>query len=473
MEAESAAQPIQFGLGFCIGILKNMGINLTAKELKLPTNENLYVIYKAFLSECLSISHDTYEKDHLVDAILNFNEDVIKNQSESFKIMQFYIIVKFFFELCGLNPSYMEIFHPLKGRFPRLLSGMISFCRFEFQELGDDFSHRVQENKNYIRKCNEEKKEIEELSGKIYYINSENMKNRPLIEQCKKRSAGLKEKNENLLEETKRLQQEEEADDREENALEAEEKELLERQQTIKKKFILYDKLIIKSPQRLNKELDKNEARIIELKKCEIKVKAEIDEEKRNLFERENFIESSKSIHEIFENHFLNHVHSANSKKKEIESVKETITNLNFEYLQVNSSIESYAKNYDKLVQNVDNHSKAIEKKLMEFKENDDMNNQQIAEYQTIIKNVLEEQNSIVKKIQETKSESNELMNNAFEKIQMFQKNEEFCKTITAAKLKTMTAIDEAGCSKLENALNRMKKSAEMFRKWDNEARGV
>lgn len=37
MEAEGAAQPIQFGLGFCIGILKNMGINLTAKELKSPT----------------------------------------------------------------------------------------------------------------------------------------------------------------------------------------------------------------------------------------------------------------------------------------------------------------------------------------------------------------------------------------------------------------------------------------------------
>lgn len=146
---------------------------------------------------------------------------------------------------------------------------------------------------------------------------------------------------------------------------------------------------------------------------------------------------------------------------------------MNFEYLQVNSSIESSAKNFEKLVQNIDSHSKAIEKKLMEFKENDDMNNQQMAEYQANIKNVLEEQNSIVKKIQETKSESTELMNNAFEKIQMFQKNEEFCKTIAAAKLKTITAINEAGSSKLDHALNRMKKSAEMFRKWDNEARGV
>lgn len=39
--------------------------------------------------------------------------------------------------------------------------------------------------------------------------------------------------------------------------------------------------------------------------------------------------------------------------------------------------------------------------------------------------------------------------------------------------MKTINAINEAGNSKLDQALNRMKKSAEMFRKWDNEARGV
>lgn len=49
----------------------------------------------------------------------------------------------------------------------------------------------------------------------------------------------------------------------------------------------------------------------LQFKKSEIKVKAEIDEEKRNLFEREKFIESSKSIRELFENHFLVHVQSA------------------------------------------------------------------------------------------------------------------------------------------------------------------
>ena len=49
-------------------------------------------------------------------------------------------------------------------------------------------------------------------------------------------------------------------------------KELQERISQCKKKFVLYDKLIIKSPQRLNKELEKNEARIIEVSKTLIAV---------------------------------------------------------------------------------------------------------------------------------------------------------------------------------------------------------
>jgi hypothetical protein len=104
------------------------------------------MIYKAFLAECLSITHDAYEKDNLVDAILSFNEDVIKNQAESFKLMQFYILIKYFFDLCGLNPSFMEIFHPSKGKFQKLVFDMITFTRFEFTELGDDFAKLVQNN---------------------------------------------------------------------------------------------------------------------------------------------------------------------------------------------------------------------------------------------------------------------------------------------------------------------------------------
>ena len=79
----------------------------------------------------------------------------------------------------------------------------------------------------------------------------------------------------------------------------------------IKKKFAFYEKLIIKSPTRLNSELEKNDARIKELKKLSAVVSAEITEEKSNLFEREQFIVNSQSIKEVLENHFLNTVQAA------------------------------------------------------------------------------------------------------------------------------------------------------------------
>jgi len=62
-------------------------------------------------------------------------------------------------------------------------------------------------------------------------------------------------------------------------------------------------------------------------------------------------------------------------KKKEIEAVKETITNLNFELLQANSSIESAVKNHDKLIQSIDAHSKNVEKRLIGYKEKEDQMN--------------------------------------------------------------------------------------------------
>lgn len=466
--------PLQLSLGFCISILKNMNINFTAKELKNPSSDTLYVIYKAFLSECLTIHHDAYEKDHLVDVILNFNEEAIKNQSESFKLMQFYIIIKYFFDLCGINPSYMEIFHPMKNKFPKLLSGMISFCRFEFQELElINISQLLTDTKEYVRRCAEEKQEIEELQSRIYYINSDNIKNKPLVEQCKKRSAALKEKNSIINEERKKLQAECENYDREEAALEAEAKELQERISQCKKKFVLYDKLIVKSPQRLNKELEKNEARIIELKKLSASVTTEIDAEKRNLFEREKFIESSQSIMEILEVHFLNTVQSANSKKREIESVKEEITNLNFIHAQTESTIESLTKTYENLNGNVDNFSKESQLKLVQYHDKLELIKRQMNGIQNKFRDYDAEKNNLTRKINEAKVQSNDLINNAMEKIQMFQKNEAFAKTIAAAKLKTMSSYNEMSNQKVGDALARMKKSLDMFKKYDKEARNM
>lgn len=463
--------PAQLGLAFCINILKGMGLNMTTKEIKMPNSETLNIIYKSFLSNCLSIPQDTYEKDHLVDAIMNFGEDVIKMQTESFKQMQFYILVKQFFLMCGLSPSYMDIFHPLKGRFPKLLSGMIRFCQFQFVELGDDLRKVIEDSKHYMRRCSEVDKEIEDISTKCYQINSENMKNKPLLDQCKKRVIALRDQNAELNEELKRMQEKEDAEIQTEAALEAEEKELLERQETLRKKLTLFDKLIIKSPERLNNEIDKNEARIKELKRLEGQVKNEVNEEKRNLFERENFIESSKSINEVLENHFLTHVQSANLKKNEIEGVREEITNLNFVCAQKSSTVESLKKNLEKLVQDNDCYSKAFDHEMIQFKDREEQLNKQSGELIARIQAQEAKKVETADKINEVTLQTNEMMNNALEKIQMFQKNEEFCKTVAAAKFKTINSLNEASNHKVEQAMLRIKNELEAFKRYDKEAR--
>jgi hypothetical protein len=91
METEQSIVPIQLPLSYCLDILKNMGMVYVPKDIKNPTVENLNHIYKAFLSECLSIRQDSYEKDNLDDAIIHFNEDIVKNQAESFKLLRFFI----------------------------------------------------------------------------------------------------------------------------------------------------------------------------------------------------------------------------------------------------------------------------------------------------------------------------------------------------------------------------------------------
>jgi hypothetical protein len=73
----------------------------------------------------------------------------------------------------------------------------------------------------------------------------------------------------------------------------------------------IYEKLLIKSPERLRKDMDKNDTRIQELEKL-IKIKTDENvEQKKMLFEREKFIESFKIVGEILEAFYQNDVQKA------------------------------------------------------------------------------------------------------------------------------------------------------------------
>jgi hypothetical protein len=73
----------------------------------------------------------------------------------------------------------------------------------------------------------------------------------------------------------------------------------------------IYEKLLIKSPERLKRDMDKNDARIQELEKL-IKIKTDENvEQKKMLFEREKFVESFKTVGDILDSFYQNDVQKA------------------------------------------------------------------------------------------------------------------------------------------------------------------
>lgn len=116
-------------------------------------------------------------------------------------------------------------------------------------------------------------------------------------------------------------------------------------------------------------------------------INAEIEDDKGNLFEREKFIEASDNISEIIVNLLEQHVYSANAKLKEIEALKEEITNLNFKLEQTisqdaslgmtlerakllyNKCREEYEKKIDALGDSINKYDGEIKKTLKDIEE--------------------------------------------------------------------------------------------------------
>ena len=75
--------------------------------------------------------------------------------------------------------------------------------------------------------------------------------------------------------------------------------------------MLMYEKLLIKSPQRLNNDLAKNEARIAELEKLNKLKSEENEEQKRHLFERDKFMEDFRNVRDSLENFYNSDVRKA------------------------------------------------------------------------------------------------------------------------------------------------------------------
>jgi chromosome segregation ATPase len=303
------------------------------------------------------------------------------------------------------------------------MSAIISYCRFIFTEL-TDFQSVVDKTKAYTDECNLIKRDIDELSAKLFSQNSELTQIKPIIDKCNARTSLLKEKLANAREIKKKLSEELDEFEKGEQTQDAEAKDINDKQQQNSKKLSLYEKLIIRSPQRLNSDTEKNEARINELEKLTVEITKEISNEKRNLFEREKFIDSSEKIFELIVNLYENSICNANNLNKDIESIKEEIMNLSFDLEQKKSIDASLTAELDRVKEKTTTFHDQIgleienfKEKLTKLEEKIKLKNKELDELK-LRKELVSKQ-----KIEQSRL-SNEILNKALETVKYYQNME-------------------------------------------------
>lgn len=121
----------------------------------------------------------------------------------------------------------------------------------------------------------------------------------------------MKEKIIDVKEKRKKLATYKDINQKELDSIKAEEAQLKVRDAEIQKKRALYDKLLIRSPERLRKELEKNSAQAQEIEKLIYEKKKENDVLSNDLFEREKFVENFQIIKSSLENFYNNDVMNA------------------------------------------------------------------------------------------------------------------------------------------------------------------
>ncbi len=303
------------------------------------------------------------------------------------------------------------------------MSGIISYCRFIFTEL-TDFQSVVDKTKAYTDECNIIKRDIDEFLAKLFSQNSELTQIKPIIDKCNARTSLLKEKIANAKEIKKKEREERDEFEKGEQIHDAEAKDINDKQQQISKKLNLYEKLIIRSPQRLNSDTEKNEARIIELEKLIVEITKEILNEKRNLFEREKFIDSSEKIFELIVNLYENNICNANNINKDIESIKEEIMNLSFDLEQKKSIDASLTAVLDRVKEKTTTFHDQIGLEIENFKENITKLEEKIKLMSKELDELKLRKDLVSKQKIEQSRLSNEILNKALETVKYYQNME-------------------------------------------------
>jgi hypothetical protein len=330
-----------------IDVLHQLGIKVTAAELKDPNVDVVLRIYKGMLEHCLQLNRDAFEMDP-DDLTLHFDEQVCSKQTEAFRFIQVYIYISYMLDMIGLKLTFSQIFNAKRRSLNKQLQSLIEFSKFLISQI-HEFCEVREENDKYLDKCEIVQREINDLEANIYSLKSDKNEKKNLVEMAKRRIATLRARRnpDERIRVTEQMQQLA----KEEERLKAGEAEHLARMAITDKKMSLYDKILIKSPTRLKKDMGISQARTTELNK-RIKTKtAEEAELKKNLIERENVVKSFATVRDSLQHFYESDIHTANELSKEKELVNAKVTNEKFELVQLQSMYSMSKEKKDSLAE--------------------------------------------------------------------------------------------------------------------------
>ncbi|CAF0789350.1 unnamed protein product [Brachionus calyciflorus] len=387
-------------------ILKNLNINISFKDIKQPNIETLVTIYRGFLDMCLSIKAPLHDEIP-IEAITNFSDDIVKSQSDTFRFLQLYSLINYFYTLMGSAYSMMEIFNPTKKMYFKQMSSVINFARFLLDEL-NEYGTIQDKNKAYCEKCNALLKECNDFDIKIDTLQIEAKQKKPLIDSAKKRIANLKEKQMKLREVRNKLTQKHDIAKKDEHTYTTEKDDLNEKINTLQKRMKLYETLLIKSPDRLRKDLEKTGIRIIDLQNLIKNKRLENDELKVNVDDRDRFIMIAIKTRDFLEDFFNIEIQRANVKYKEIKKMEQEIMTINYTVRELENLIDDKTKTKKAIELQVQTKTQEFEQQMAKLqREEQEISTKiqeclaQIQQRETENDQLNEEINKVVKRIQE------------------------------------------------------------------------
>lgn len=360
-------------------LLKEFGCNVTLKEIKNPTLESANLIYKMFLEICIAVKPVVYDMEPAPTNYLN--DDILKAQSATLKFLQFYKLLIYFFDMCGLSvASFYDMFNPAKKVFNKQISMIINFAKFEFTEL-NAFQKIQEENKKYEESFYVIKCELEDVQKKNRKIKEELAIKKPAIDKTIAKIQKNKEYLVKLNSEIKHLEEINEKQYKELADIDVTQADLTSKQTKCDKKLKLYETFIVKSPTRLNTEAEKADREICDIKKLIESKNIEIDTFSKQLLLKEKFIDSYSSIKQILEDFYNGQVLIANEKMKKIENFKKEIINFNFQFKESKSNQNVLDNQLEILLSNFKNCEIEFNEEKKRINELEDLMNSKIKNF--------------------------------------------------------------------------------------------